>query len=251
MELFTAASKQVVRLSPLSGWRALLKAAFDVTAAGLAILLLLPVLVGVSLAIWMTMGRPILFRQTRVGKNGRRFQILKFRTLPARSDDVAQDVTWAEIVKTDGDVVPDTRLARLLRASSLDELPQLLNVVCGHMSLVGPRPERPELVELFVQEIPGYEARHRVKVGITGLAQVHGVGRGWERFSKRVLEERVRLDNDYIDNWSFGLDLRILAMTWRAVFRFRQSGPTAGDASDPLSADVDVGSEVATLLSRH
>jgi exopolysaccharide biosynthesis polyprenyl glycosylphosphotransferase len=193
----------------------------DRLLAGLAVLLLSPVLLVLAAAVWLSMGRPILFRQQRVGRDGRPFEMLKFRTMrgaPAASGEA--DASWAleqtggepsstaEIAQSDE---RRTRLGRFLRACSLDELPQLLNVLRGQMSIVGPRPERVSYVDLFEESIYRYGDRHRVKPGITGWAQVHGL-RG-----KTSLADRVEWDNYYIENWSLWLDLKIALLTARAV----------------------------------
>lgn len=200
------------------------KRALDLILASVATVALAPVLLAIALLVWATLGRPVLFRQERVGRGGRIFEIVKFRTLAAEGPGVVgHDVQrWEALIECDTSERSPSRFARFLRSSSLDELPQLVNVLRGEMSLVGPRPERPELVTLFAREYPGYVSRHRVDVGITGLAQVRGVGRGEARFTPELVAERARLDNEYIDNWSLGLDLWILARTAVAVVRFRQ-----------------------------
>jgi exopolysaccharide biosynthesis polyprenyl glycosylphosphotransferase len=174
-----------------------------------ALVVLLPVLVATALAIVVTMGRPVLFRQLRVGRDGRMFTMIKFRTMraggPGESDETRV-----------------TRLGRFLRASSIDELPQLINVLVGDMSLIGPRPEQPSLVHRFGKTVDRYADRHRVKSGITGWAQVHGLGRGTARYDHDALAERVEWDNYYVENWSPALDFRIVLMTLVALVRFRQ-----------------------------
>jgi lipopolysaccharide/colanic/teichoic acid biosynthesis glycosyltransferase len=158
-----------------------------------------------------------------VGRDGHVFSFYKFRSMyvdPRRTDSEEEHVSALDFLLA-GDVAPGgvegedrrTAVGRLLRRSSLDELPQLFNVLRGDMSLVGPRPERPEFVELFRQDIIRYGDRHRVKSGITGWSQVHGL-RG-----QTSLAERVEADNYYIAHWSLGLDLRILALTVVALFR--------------------------------
>jgi len=167
---------------------------------------------------------PVLFRQRRIGRDGKVFDLYKFRSMHlSRQEEVAlnDDDTTAFEFLLGGDTAPGgvegndrrTPIGRLLRRSSLDELPQLLNVLRGEMSLIGPRPERPEFVELFNQDIIRYDDRHRVKSGITGWAQVHGL-RG-----QTSLAERIEWDNSYIAHWSLGLDLKILALTPAALFR--------------------------------
>ncbi|MBB1244023.1 sugar transferase [Streptomyces durbertensis] len=191
------------RLRPARPGRAaaLAKRALDVAAASLGLLLTAPVLLACALAVRLADGPGILFRQERVGQGGRSFTLLKFRTL--RPADALESATrWS--------VADDQRMSpvgRWLRRTSLDELPQLWNVLRGDMSLVGPRPERPYFVRQFSQRYTDYAERHRMPVGITGLAQVHGL-RG-----DTSIEERARFDNLYIDTWSLWQDVRILLRT--------------------------------------
>ena len=174
------------------------------------------------LAVRLSSPGPMLFRQRRVGRDGKLFDLYKFRSMrvdpkPGRASGAVRDAG----LLLAGDTAPGgvegedrrTPVGRFLRGTSIDELPQLFNVLRGEMSLVGPRPERPEFVELFRQDIIRYGDRHRVKSGITGWAQVHGL-RG-----QTSLADRVEWDNYYIANWSLGLDLRILALTVVALFR--------------------------------
>lgn len=186
-------------------WR--LKRVTDVLVSGSALLFMSPLLLALALAVRIDGGPGVLFRQERVGVDGRHFEVLKFRSLkPATSDESA--TTW--------NISQDSRLTRLgsfLRATSLDELPQLYNVLRGDMSLVGPRPERPYFVALFQDSYPSYDARHRVPSGLTGLAQVHGL-RG-----DTSIAERVRFDNYYIENWSLWLDVKIILRTFAALVR--------------------------------
>ena len=173
----------------------------------------------VRISVVVSSGFPILYRQERVGRDGKQFSILKLRTMPLEP---ASRVT---VPGSDADADDDqpTRLGRFLRSTSIDELPQLLNVLRGEMSLVGPRPERPELTTVFENVVHRYSDRYRVKSGITGWAQVHGLGRGGDRFTETSLTDRVEWDNYYIENWSFWLDIKILLMTIAAVLHFRQS----------------------------
>jgi exopolysaccharide biosynthesis polyprenyl glycosylphosphotransferase len=195
------------------------KHAIDRMAAALLLLLLLPLLVVASVAVVVSLGRPIFFRQTRVGRDDRLFEMLKFRTMrPGRDEPEAKNENVFRLLP---DTAPGgveggdrrTRVGELLRRSSIDELPQLLNVLKGEMSLVGPRPERPEFVDLFGESVYRYDDRHRVKSGITGWAQIHGL-RG-----KTSISERAELDNFYVQNWSLGLDAQILLRTLLTVFR--------------------------------
>jgi exopolysaccharide biosynthesis polyprenyl glycosylphosphotransferase len=211
-----------VRSADADGWQFSMKYAIDRVVAGTALLMLAPLLAFISLGILITTGRPILFRQARVGRDGHVFEILKFRTMRGAPDrDGEADAVWASLVlagtPVDGaEETPPledrrTRFGSLLRLLSLDELPQLWNVVMGDMSLIGPRPERPHYVERFEDAIYRYPERHRVKSGITGWAQVHGL-RG-----NTSLADRIEWDNFYIENWSPLLDLKILCLTLPAV----------------------------------
>jgi lipopolysaccharide/colanic/teichoic acid biosynthesis glycosyltransferase len=224
-------------------WRLAVKYAVDRVLALLAIVVLTPLLLMIALTVRLGSRGPILFRQRRVGLNGQIFEVFKFRTMaekPGAQDpdedngaqDPAENNGAQEFVPPEG-VAPGgvegidrrTGLGRVLRASSLDELPQLLNVLRGDMSLVGPRPERPEFVRQFATEVPGYDDRHRVKSGITGWAQANGL-RG-----QTSIAERAAYDNYYIDNWSLGLELKTLVMTVVEVLRFRDRQTPATSAS--------------------
>ena len=187
------------------------KRLLDRLLAALALVLLAPVMLLVAVAVRIENGPGVLFRQERVGLDGKPFTLLKFRSvrLPAAPDG---STPWS----IDG----DTRLGpvgRLIRATSLDELPQLVNILRGDMSVVGPRPERPEFVEEFTSAIPRYTARHRAPAGLTGWAQVNGL-RG-----DTSIEERARFDNYYIQNWSLWLDAKIIARTVSSVLLRRGS----------------------------
>lgn len=184
-------------------WR--LKRLFDVVIVSVLLPLVAPVMALIAVAVRATSRGPVFFRQTRVGQNGRLVTVLKFRSLHVND---SSDTTWS-VANDDR----HTSVGKFLRKSSLDELPQLINVLKGDMSLVGPRPERPHFVTRFGDEIPNYSDRHRVPVGMTGWAQIHGL-RG-----DTSLEERVRFDNDYIENWSLTGDLTILLRTVTAVIR--------------------------------
>jgi exopolysaccharide biosynthesis polyprenyl glycosylphosphotransferase len=221
-----------------------LKHAFDRIFAVLLLLVLAPLIALTALVVRLSSPGPILFRQRRVGRDGSVFDLYKFRSMrmepPAPRVDAALamrmepppaprvDATLeldeedaAESFIPGADTAPGgveghdrrTRVGRFLRRTSLDELPQLFNVLRGDMSIIGPRPERPEFVELFGRDIARYGDRHRVKSGITGWAQVHGL-RG-----QTSLAERVEWDNYYIAHWSLGLDMKILALTVVALFR--------------------------------
>lgn len=174
-------------------WRA--KRAFDLVIASVLLVLTAPLMAACAVAVKLSSPGPVFFRQIRVGVGGHPFEILKFRTMRENDDSATR---WS----VDGDDRV-TGIGRVLRPTHLDELPQLINVLRGEMSIVGPRPERPHFVEQFGEEIDSYHFRHRVPVGITGWAQVHGY---WGDSS---IETRVRLDNRYIENWSLWRDLVI------------------------------------------
>jgi exopolysaccharide biosynthesis polyprenyl glycosylphosphotransferase len=199
------------------GWQFAVKHALDRAMAAILILLLAPLLIVTTIAVRVSSPGPILFRQRRVGRDERPFDLFKFRSMRLSDDTPTSKVKvlLPEDTAPGGVEGADRRTAvgRLMRRISLDELPQLFNVLRGEMSIVGPRPERPEFVELFERRISRYEDRHRVKAGITGWAQVHGL-RG-----KTSLSDRIEWDNYYIENWSLWLDLKILLMTAAAVFK--------------------------------
>ena len=185
-------------------WR--FKRLIDLTVAGTALAILAPVLAALALAVRLDGGPGVIFRQTRVSIDGREFSLMKFRSLrPA--DDAESDTHW--------NISDDQRLGtvgRLLRKSSLDELPQLVNIVRGDMSLVGPRPERPHFVREFSDLYPSYQSRDRVPCGLTGWAQIHGL-RG-----NTPIDQRAEFDNYYIEHWSLWLDTKIILKTITAVF---------------------------------
>ncbi|MEU8784727.1 sugar transferase [Streptomyces sp. NPDC048637] len=185
-------------------WR---KRILDLTLAAAGLVVTAPLLLGCALAVRLADGPGVLFRQERIGRGGRRFTLLKFRTWHPYDEHEAA-TRWSV-----ADECRMSRVGRLLRRTSLDELPQLWNVLRGQMSLVGPRPERPFFVEQFLRTCPEYGARHRMPVGMTGLAQVHGL-RG-----DTSIEDRARFDNLYIDSWSLRQDLLILLRTVASVVR--------------------------------
>lgn len=181
-----------------------IKRAFDVGVAGVALLVLAPVMAVVAMAVRSSGPGSILFRQRRVGRDRREFEMLKFRTM--QESDRA-DTEWH--VHEDDRITP---VGRVLRRTSLDELPQLVNVLRGDMSLVGPRPERPHYVAWFDRSVRGYAHRHRVDGGMTGWAQIHGRERELE-----AIHRRARFDNAYIERWSLWGDLTIVARTLRTL----------------------------------
>jgi exopolysaccharide biosynthesis polyprenyl glycosylphosphotransferase len=193
-----------------NGWQFAVKYAFDRVVAGLLLLLALPLLALLALGVALSAGWPVLFRQTRVGLGGREFEIFKFRTMTHEATDLPEleEALMMNIAPGGVEGVDRrTGLGSLIRRLSLDELPQLINVLKGEMSLIGPRPERPHFVELFERTIPRYADRRRVKPGITGWAQIHGL-RG-----KTSLSDRVEWDNYYVENWSLWLDFKIMLTT--------------------------------------
>ena len=202
------------------------KHAIDRVVALLALILLSPVLLALALAVRVTSPGPVIFRQRRVGRDGGVFELLKFRSMLT---DRSVGFTPRAGVAPGGIEGMDrrTRVGRWMRASSLDELPQLVNVLKGEMSLIGPRPERPEFAEQFAREIQGYDDRHRVRSGITGWAQANGL-RG-----QTSIADRVELDNHYINNWSPGLELRTLALTFAEVVQLREARPAAATQPTP------------------
>ncbi len=200
------------------------KHVIDRLSAAVLLVALSPVIAIAALAVRLSSFGPVLFRQRRVGRDGTAFDLYKFRSMrldqvsapqPAGADIGALEAMLGVDTAPGGVEGNDRRtfVGRILRRTSIDELPQLFNVLRGDMSLVGPRPERPEFVELFGRDIARYGDRHRVKSGITGWAQVHGL-RG-----QTSLAERVEWDNYYIAHWSLALDLKIALLTIIALFR--------------------------------
>jgi Undecaprenyl-phosphate glucose phosphotransferase len=193
--------------SPLYGWNSIFKRIFDLTLGSLILVITSPIMGVISFLIKWTSEGPILYRQERVGMDGHPFQMLKFRTMKMDAEKETGPV-WAK----ENDP-RRTKIGTFLRKTSLDELPQLLNVIKGEMSLVGPRPERPIFVEKFRNMIPSYMLRHKIKAGMTGWAQVNG----WR--GNTSIEKRIEHDLYYIQNWSIGFDLRILFITlWKGFF---------------------------------
>jgi exopolysaccharide biosynthesis polyprenyl glycosylphosphotransferase len=176
------------------------KRAFDILFSLLAILLTSPLMLATALAVRLTSRGPVLYRQERMGMDGRTFPILKFRTMRVDAEHSGA------MMACPGDT-RRTPIGTFLRKYSLDELPQFFNVLLGDMSLVGPRPERPVFIEEFKRQIPRYHLRHKVKAGITGWAQINGL-RG-----QTSIQKRIEYDLYYIENWSLLMDLKILVRT--------------------------------------
>jgi exopolysaccharide biosynthesis polyprenyl glycosylphosphotransferase len=186
---------------PLYGWNAVLKRSFDLCVSAVALVLCTPLLAVIALLIKVSSSGPVLYRQQRMGLDCQPFILLKFRSM--RTDaEPAGTAVWS--TKNDARC---TRVGLWLRRLSLDELPQLMNVLKGEMSLVGPRPERPEFIAQFRQGIPRYMLRHKIQAGMTGWAQIHGY-RG-----DTSIEQRLRYDLEYIQRWSLALDVKILLLT--------------------------------------
>ncbi|TDF96222.1 undecaprenyl-phosphate glucose phosphotransferase [Paenibacillus piri] len=191
-----------VRDIPLDEFRnRFFKRAFDIGFASAAILITSPLLLLVAIAIKLSSPGPIIFKQERVGLNRRTFMMYKFRSMKVQTDEDS-DTKW-----TTEDDPRKTKLGSFLRKTSLDELPQFFNVLFGHMSVVGPRPERPYFVEQFKEEIPKYMVKHHIRPGITGWAQSNGL-RG-----DTSIEDRIKHDIFYIENWSFLFDIKIIYRT--------------------------------------
>lgn len=223
----------VVKLQPATqkraGWR--LKRVLDLAVAGVGLVLTAPLFALIAAAIKLDSKGSVFFRQERIGLDGKPFYMLKFRSMAPRT---------ALTEQTEWEPAPDqiTRVGRVLRASGLDELPQLLNVLRGDLTLVGPRPERPVFVKMFDEMYEGYGERHRVPAGITGWAQVHGL-RG-----DTSIEDRARFDNHYIENWSLAADLKIMLLTLRTLLkRYRpQDQAEQGDQAEKDETELaDVG----------
>jgi exopolysaccharide biosynthesis polyprenyl glycosylphosphotransferase len=193
------------RLSWPFSWARLAKRATDIVASLIGLFLLSPLFAVVSLAILISTGRPIFYLQDRIGQGGQIFRMIKFRSMRRDAEGETGPI-WASNHDT-----RCTRIGDWLRHTNIDELPQLLNVLKGDMSLVGPRPERPVFVERFRESISDYDLRHAVPGGMTGWAQVHG----WR--GRTSLRKRVQYDLDYIHRWSFWFDFQILLMTVQHV----------------------------------
>jgi Undecaprenyl-phosphate glucose phosphotransferase len=191
--------------TPLVGINRVLKRAFDVVVGTTFLILALPVLIAAALLVRLTSRGPVVYSQERVGLDGQTFRIYKFRTMK-----VDAELHGARFATEEDPRV--TSVGKWLRRFSIDELPQLINVVTGHMSLVGPRPERPVFISEFRKQIPDYMLRHKVQAGMTGWAQV----KGWR--GNTSIERRIEHDLFYIENWSLLFDLKIIVMTLSSIW---------------------------------
>ncbi len=191
---------------PMTTWSRIAKRSFDIVFSSIVLLLFAPIAAVIMLMIHLESGLPVLYRQRRVGLEGEEFNLFKFRTMRVDAERESGP-TWTK--RGDPRV---TRVGRLLRRLSLDEIPQFINVLRGEMSVVGPRPERPEFVDQFRNYVPKYLERHRLKTGLTGWAQVNGL-RG-----EVPIAERTKYDLYYIENWSLKLDIRIIFKTLYTIF---------------------------------
>jgi len=190
----------------LRGGKSVVKRVVDIFISTLGLIILSPVFLVVAVLIKLTSRGPVFYRQERMGLDGRRFNMIKFRTMVRDAEGES-----GPVMSRPGDPRM-TKVGRFLRKLSIDEFPQLINVFKGEMSLIGPRPERPEFVRQFAGQIPNYMLRHKVKCGITGWAQVHGLRQD------TPIDKRIEYDFYYIQNWSLGLDLKIIWMTLRRGF---------------------------------
>jgi len=195
----------------IAGWNSVFKRIFDLTISFTVLMILWPLWIIIAVAVKMDSKGSVFYKQRRVGLDGKEFNLIKFRTMFMDAEKKTGPV-WAK--RKDPRV---TRIGRILRRTSLDELPQLINVLKGEMSLVGPRPERPHFVEQFKEKVPKYLERHRVKSGMTGWAQVNGL-RG-----NVPIEERTKYDIYYVENWSLFFDIKIILMTIWAVIKGENS----------------------------
>ncbi len=200
-----------VRDTALQGWRLTVKRSVDVIGSAVGLVFLSPIMMLLAVLIKLESEGPVFYTQERMGLDGKRFMMLKFRSMRADAEAYTGPV-WASANDS-----RRTRMGAIIRRLSVDELPQLINVLIGDMSLVGPRPERPVFVEQFKETIPRYMDRHREKAGITGWAQVNGL-----RGDTSIIE-RTKYDLWYTENWSLALDFRILIRTILNIFMDEQA----------------------------
>jgi putative colanic acid biosynthesis UDP-glucose lipid carrier transferase len=196
--------------TPFHGMNAVKKRAIDIVLSSTALLLTWPLMLAIAIAVKITSSGPVLFKQRRYGLHGEEIRVYKFRTMTVCED----GPVVVQAARQDGRI---TAVGRFLRRTSLDELPQLFNVLQGRMSFVGPRPHAVAHNEIYRKLISGYMIRHKVRPGMTGWAQVHGL-RG-ETTAVEQMRLRVQYDLDYLRNWSLWLDLKILFKTMLIVFR--------------------------------
>jgi exopolysaccharide biosynthesis polyprenyl glycosylphosphotransferase len=199
-----------IRNPNLQGPTRSIKRAFDIAVSSISLVVLAPILLAAAVAVRIEGGPGVIFKQVRVGRDGKQFELLKFRSMRPANENESQ-TQWN--VARDNRVGP---VGRFLRCSSIDELPQLWNIFRGDMTVVGPRPERPHFVKQFSTEVDRYAYRHRVQVGLTGFAQVSGLKGDTSIF------DRAQYDNFYIENWSLWLDIKIIVRTFRAVVLYRE-----------------------------
>jgi exopolysaccharide biosynthesis polyprenyl glycosylphosphotransferase len=198
-----------VRRNPREPFARFMKRAFDVVVSSVSLVLLSPLFLVVSILILATSRGPVFYKQNRVGLAGREFRLIKFRTMVRDAEKNGEQLAERGDPRV-------TSVGVLLRRFRLDELPQLINVLMGNMSLVGPRPERPQFARDFSESVPGYNERHKVKPGISGLAQVRG-------YYHTAAENKLKYDLAYIYNYSFSLDLMIILETFKVILRGRGS----------------------------
>lgn len=201
---------------PLEGWGRAIKRFIDIFFSIFALMILSSVFILTAILVKMTSRGPMFYKQKRTGLDGKNFKALKFRSMYVTGPDGGAELKTGP-TRTQPDDERRTMLGKFIRRLSIDELPQLINVLRGQMSLVGPRPERPEFVKIYKKKISGYGSRHRVKPGITGWAQVNGL-RGFTS-----IEDRTRYDIYYIENWSLFLDLKIIFKTFGVVIKGRDA----------------------------
>ena len=205
-EIFEGLPVITLQGTPLHGLNILLKRSVDIVGAMVALVISSPLLGVIALAIKLQSPGPVFYHQVRMGLDGREFNMLKFRTMRSDAKEVSGPA-WTQ----KGDA-RQTAIGALLRRTSLDELPQLWNVLKGEMSIVGPRPERPELIARFRNQYPQYMLRHKMKAGMTGWAQVNG----WR--GNTDLKKRLDYDMYYIEHWSIWFDVKIMALTmWKGM----------------------------------
>ena len=203
-EMFEGLPLITLQGSPLYGWNLVIKRVLDVVGASAALVVFSPVLCAIAALVKLTSPGPVFFRQLRMGLDGQAFEMLKFRSMKLDAESETGPV-WTQ--PNDDRRTP---IGAFLRRTSLDELPQFWNVLRGEMSIVGPRPERPEFIARFRETLPQYMLRHKMKAGITGWAQING----WR--GNTSLERRIEHDLYYIEHWSIWFDFKIMLLTvWR------------------------------------